>query len=182
MFRVWLHDKIHSQVFWVGLLRNCYFSISSCSQNGISSQTQQEYHFQSWVRQDRKFSHLIGLYWNNCLKFILWCYPVYDAEWDIIQWEGNYFNGNLSYKIKSICSEAFLRIYSTILVILGFLVHCFSPFLPTHLFINSKQAFVNYNLSWRSCMALQTMYQNSKGQIQRSHVLYGMQLLGLVYV
>lgn len=85
----------------------------------MSGQAQQEYNFQSWVRQDRKFSHLIILYWDNCLKFMLWCYPVYDAEWDIIQWEGNYFNRNLSCKIISICLEI-LNIQWVILVFLEF--------------------------------------------------------------
>lgn len=116
-------------------LKLCYFSISSCSQNRISSQAQQEYHFQSWVRQDRKFSHLISLYWNNCLKFILWCYPVYDAEWDIIQWEGNYFNGNLSYKNQVHMLWGFLKHLFNDFSNCRFLVHCFSPFLPTHLLI-----------------------------------------------
>lgn len=115
-----LWNKNLSWVLWVGLFWNhIAFSVSLYGWNGSSGQAQQEYNFQSCVRQDRKFSHLVSLYWNNCLKFILWCYPVYDAEWDIIQGEGNSFNRNLSNKTNSICLEV-LSINWVILIFLEF--------------------------------------------------------------
>lgn len=100
-------------------LKPYYFSISLHSWNGTSGQAQREYSSQSWVRRDTKFSHLIRLYWNSCLKCntvvlpSLWCWARQ------IQWEGSYFNRNPSYKINFICPEA-LTINWMILVFLEF--------------------------------------------------------------
>lgn len=165
---------------WI-TLKPYYFAISLHSWKWTSGQPQQEYNFQSRVRQDRKFSHLISLYWNNCLKFILWCYPVYDAEWDIIQWEGNYFNRNLSYKINSVCLGV-LSINWVIFSIFRILVFSRSYLLClfTYLFQNNHLLFTIYGADHIWLTFLQARSKVVKTKTQWAHVAFLRELLGLV--
>lgn len=146
----------------------------------MSGQAQQEYNFQSWVRQDRKFSHLIILYWNNCLKFILWCYPVYDAEWDRIQWEGNYFNRNLSWKIISIC----LEIYKYQVSDFGIFRIC--SLVNVYLIINFKTSFFftiyGADHIWLTSLGLKARCQRSNTVAWQANSDFVRNLLGLLYV